>query len=170
MAVLINTLRDMDVTHTADVLTKPVLAQKLDAVARLCQTRLSNYARDESFGDDRASGLEGLDVLVETYRLKLLDAIGRPDEQAAGSSDGVDLRVDDFIKRCLRGETRKVHCAEARQPGKHARNADEALEVLLDGLLGTLKEDRGGVASLLTGAELDLAAGNANMAASAVLD
>jgi hypothetical protein len=170
MAVLINKLRDLDVTRTADALTRPVLSQKLDTVARLCQTRLNNYVRDESSGDDGASVLEGLDVLAETYRLKLLDAVQRSDEQVAEASDGVDLRVDDFIKRCLRGENRKIQHTQVREPEKPARNADEALEVLLDGILGTLQEDRGEVVSPFPlGADLDLAAGNADMATSALL-
>ncbi|KAK4098819.1 hypothetical protein N658DRAFT_543497 [Parathielavia hyrcaniae] len=146
MAVFINKLRDMDVNHTASALARPVLAQKLDTVARLSQAKLGSYVRDEPSGGDAASEADdGPDVLTETYRLKLLDVVQRPDQQVSTATDGVDMRVDDFIKRYLQGETRKTQHPEVSQLEKQARNADEALEVLLDGILGTMKESRGGV-------------------------
>ncbi|KAK4129036.1 hypothetical protein N657DRAFT_630017 [Parathielavia appendiculata] len=144
MAVFINKLRDMDVTHTAHTLTRRDLARKLHTVAQLSQTKLGSYVRDEPFGGDAASKFDGggLDVLAETYRLKLLDAVQRPDGHVSAAVDGVDMRVDDSIKRYLRGETRKVHRPEVSQLKKPARNADEALEVFLDGILGTLQENK----------------------------
>jgi hypothetical protein len=145
VAVLINGLRDMDVTHTADALTRPVLAEKLDIVAKLCQTRLSNYARNELLEEDDASGSEdNLDGHANAYRLKLAGAVRRPDNQTPGDSSEVDSQVEEFIQRCLGGETRKPRHTETKKPEKRsARNADEALEDFLDDILNRLQEDNG---------------------------
>lgn len=143
MAVLISRLREMDVTYTADTLTRPVLAQKLDAVARLCQTRLDNYARDGPLGDDSVSESEdSLDNLSETYRVKLFEAVQRPDD-TSDVSGKANLKVDEFIKRCLQGETRKVHHPQVKNPERGAQNANDALEVFLDGFINTLQEKSG---------------------------
>lgn len=145
VALLINGLRDMDVAHTADALTRPVLADKLDVVAGLFQTRLSNYARSGPFEDDVSESGDNLDVLAETYRLKLDDATRRPDERAPGILSEVDSQVDEFIQRCLDGETRKARHTETKKPERRsARNADEALEVFLDGVLNKLGKDKAG--------------------------
>jgi hypothetical protein len=145
IAVLINGLRDMDVTHTADALTRPVLAEKLDIVAKLCQTRLSNYIRNGSAEEDDASEPEdNLDGLADAYRLKLAGAVRRPDDQTHGDSREVVSQVDEFIQRCLGGETRKARHTETRKAEKRlARDADEALEVFLDGILNRLQESKG---------------------------
>ena len=146
VAVLINGLRDIDVTHAADALTRPALAEKLDIVARLCQTRLSNYVRNGSVEEDDTNEPEGnLDGLADAYRLKLAGAVRRPDDQTPGDSNEVDLQVDEFIQRCLSGETRKLRHTETRKPEKRsARNADEALEVFLDGILNKLQQNDSG--------------------------
>jgi hypothetical protein len=146
VAVLINGLRDMDVTHTSDALTRPALAEKLDIVARLCQRRLSNYVRNGSVEEDDASEPEdNLDGLADSYRLKLAGAVRRPDDQAPGDSSEVDSQVDEFIQRCLGGETRKARHTETRKSEKKsARNADEALEDFLDGILNRLQESKDG--------------------------
>ncbi|KAK4149003.1 hypothetical protein C8A00DRAFT_19259 [Chaetomidium leptoderma] len=146
MAILVSRLRDMDVTHTANTLTRPVLAEKLDMVARLCQTKLSNCIQNGPPGDDVGDGSDdNLDVLSESYQLKLFEAVRQPGNQTTEKGLGeVDSQVDAFINRRLRGGPKKVHRAEARKPDKSARSADEALEVLLDGIINTLQEDKNG--------------------------
>jgi hypothetical protein len=136
----------MDVTHTSDALTRPALAEKLDIVARLCQRRLSNYVRNGSVEEDDASEPEdNLDGLADSYRLKLAGVVRRPDDQASGDSSEVDSQVDEFIQRCLGGETRKARHTETRKSEKKsARNADEALEDFLDGILNRLQESKDG--------------------------
>lgn len=146
VAILINGLRDMDVARTADALTRPALAEKLGAVARLCQMKLSSYVRKGQVEDDEGSELEdNLDGLADTYRLKLIGAVRRSDDRTLGDSSEVDSQVEEFIQRCLDGESRKTRYTETRKPEKRsARNADEALEVFLDGILNKLQENKDG--------------------------
>jgi hypothetical protein len=144
MAVLINRLRAMDVTRTADTLRRPALAQKLDVVAKLCQTKLSSYVQNEPFGNDAASESDdSLDDLAEAYQLKLVQAVRRSDDKVFEDSGTMKMQVDEFMKRCLHGGTKRVPRTEARKPDRAARNADEALEVFLDGIINTLQENGG---------------------------
>ncbi len=141
MVDLINNLQEMDVAHAADTLTRPILALKLESVAQLCQTRL------ESCTDGKRGGLvaepeDSLDGLEQTYQTKLLDAIGRSGNTADGPN-AVDAQVDEFITRCLSGEATEIRCTEIKKPIKPAKNADDTLEVLLDGIMNTFQETGG---------------------------
>ncbi|KAH6650375.1 hypothetical protein F5144DRAFT_481482 [Chaetomium tenue] len=139
MATLISKLRDMDVTHTADTIRRPVLAEKLDSVVTLCQARLGPA------GDDVLNESEnGLDGLAETYRLKLTEAARQSDDQSPGTSGKVELRVDEFMRQCLDGKPKRIPSPAAKKPERPARNADEALEVLLDGIINTFQKSRDG--------------------------
>lgn len=139
MATLISKLRDMDVTHTADTIRRPVLAQKLDSVVALCQARLGPVG-DEVLNEPS----EDLNGLAETYRLKLTEAARQSDDQSPRASGKVELRVDEFMRECLDGKPRVIPSIAAKTPDRPARNADEALEVLLDGIINTFQESREG--------------------------
>ncbi|KAK4044396.1 hypothetical protein C8A01DRAFT_12227 [Parachaetomium inaequale] len=167
MAVLINRLRAMDVTRTADTLRRPALAQKLDVVAKLCQTKLSTYVQNEPVGHDAASESDdSLDDLAEAYQLKLVEAVRRSDDKAFEASEKINMQVDEFMKRCLQGETKRVPRMEARKPDRAARNADEALEVFLDGIINTLQEngDVGGCGHAAPGNIVSLVSEDSDMA------
>lgn len=143
MADLINNLQEMDAAHAADALTRPILALKLESVAQLCQARLESYA-DGKRGSDLATEPEdSLDGLAQTYQAKLFDALGKLDN-AVDHPNEVDSQVDEFITRCLSGETIEVQRVEVKKPVKPAKNADDALlEVLLDGIMNTFQETAG---------------------------
>jgi hypothetical protein len=142
MADLINNLQEMDAVHAADALTRPILALKLESVAQLCQARLESYA-DGKRGSDLATEPEdNLDGLAQTYRAKLFDAVGKLDN-AVDHPNEVDAQVDEFITRCLSGETTEIQRVEVKKPVKPAKNADDALEVLLDGIMNTFQETAG---------------------------
>ncbi|KAK3300742.1 uncharacterized protein B0H64DRAFT_334247 [Chaetomium fimeti] len=145
MAILIDKLRDMDVAHTADTIRRPVLAEKLDSVVMLCQTRLTNCDREGLIGDGVASESDdSLDGLAETYRLRLIETVRQSEGQSPKVPGKVDLQVEDFMKQCLYGTTKRITTPTAKKSDKPARNADEALEVLLDGIINTLQESREG--------------------------
>ena len=147
MAILINKLRDMDVTHTADVIKRPVLTEKLDSVIRLCQSRLSSCIQERPIEDDVENGPEpgdSFDILAEAYRLKLVEASRQSAGQSPGASGKVELRVDEFMRQCLGGKPKRTLSLAAKEPHKPARNADEALEVLLDGIIDKFQESRDG--------------------------
>lgn len=145
IAILIGGLRDMNTTHTADTLRRPVLVEKLDEVTRLCQTRPSKYTRSGPLGDDVATESEdSLDGLAEIFRLRLVEAIGQSNDQILARSSNMGSQVDEFIRRCLHGDAKKAHRArtKAKKPDRPAPNADEALGVFLDDILNTLQERR----------------------------
>jgi hypothetical protein len=145
MAILINKLRDMDVTHTADTIKRPVLTEKLDSVVRLCQSGLSSCVQKGPIDDDVVNEHgDSLDVLAETYRLKLTEAARQSAGQSPETSGKVELRVDEFMRQCLEGKPKKVPSFAAKEAHKPARNADEALEVLLDGIIDKFQESRDG--------------------------
>lgn len=140
MGILISRLREMDASHTADTLTRPLLVQKLDGVARLCESRLDGHIQNGSLEDDLVSEPEDtLDSLSETYRVKLFEAVRRPDD-APDVSGEVNLEVNEFIKRCFRGQTKRLHHPPAKDPEKSTRNANDALEVFLGEIIGRLEE------------------------------
>ncbi|KAJ4297419.1 hypothetical protein N0V88_004341 [Collariella sp. IMI 366227] len=120
---------------------RPVLAQKIDELTRLSLAGSGRYdlgrLDDDSVSEPEEAD-ETLDGLVETYKRKLLQAIHRVDEQGAEVDDGIGLRVDEFIKRCLQGDTKTTHRSEARRPERPAHNADEGLEGFLDKVLNGL--------------------------------
>ncbi|KAG7292735.1 hypothetical protein NEMBOFW57_002775 [Staphylotrichum longicolle] len=128
MGILISRLREMNASHTADTLTRPLLVQKLGGVARLCQSRLDGHVKNGSLEDDL------------TYRVKLFEAVRRTDN-ALDVSDEVNVQVNEFIKRCFRGETNKLHHPPAKDPEKNTRNANDALEVFLGGIISRLEEN-----------------------------
>ncbi|KAH6854128.1 hypothetical protein B0I37DRAFT_401169 [Chaetomium sp. MPI-CAGE-AT-0009] len=171
MTTLIDKLRDMDVTHTADTIRRPVLAEKLDSVVRLCQTRLSNCTRDGPVEDHNARELDdSLDGLAETYRLRLMEVVRQSDGQAPEISSNVDLQVDEFMKRCLYGTTKNITPPTAKKSDKPARNADEALEVLLDGIINTMQESRnGGNVDRTTAQDIDVVLEDSDMANTDIL-
>jgi hypothetical protein len=153
MAILINELRDMDAAHTAEKLTRPVLTQKLDAVAQLCQSRLDNYTQTGPLEDAPESDADDtLDGLSATYRTKLLEAVRRVND-ASETSGVMNSEIDEFVRRCLHGETKNVRHARAKKPEEPTRNADDALEVFLDGIMSNLqeKEDGGGIVRIESG-------------------
>ncbi|KAK3904520.1 hypothetical protein C8A05DRAFT_13617 [Staphylotrichum tortipilum] len=143
LADLINSLQEMDVARTADALTRPILALKLESVAQLCQTRLEDYTIGKPGGDLGTEPQDSLDGLAQTYQTKLFAAVGR--NTAEGPND-VDAQVDDFITGCLSEEITEIRHTEVKKPVKSvkpARNADDALEVLLDGIMHTLQKTTG---------------------------
>lgn len=145
MAILINKLRDMDVTHTADIIKRPVLTEKLDSVVRLCQSRLSSCIQEGPIEDDVVNEPgDSPNVLAETYRLKLIEAARQSASQSPETSGKVDLRVDEFMRQCLDGKPKRIPSLTIKEPHKPARNADEALEVLLDGIIDRFQESRDG--------------------------
>ncbi len=169
MAVLISKLRDMDAAHTAEKLTRPVLAQKLDAVARLCQTRLDSYTRNEPLEDGTESDPDDtLDGLSNAYRAKLLEAIRRPSE-AAETSGAMNSEVDEFVQQCLQGEAKTVRRIKVKKPEESTRNADDALEVFLDGIMSTLQEKNDGSVIARPGDSVDVASEDSDMVAMNVL-
>ena len=140
MAILLDKLQDLDTADTADKLTRPALAQKLDAVAGLCQTRLNNYKQGGQLGDGPETDLdEPLDDVSETYRVKLFDAVRRSGD-AAEVAETMDSEVDEFVKRCLQGDAKNIRHIKVRKPEESTRDADGALEVFLDGIMNTLQE------------------------------
>ncbi|AEO53797.1 hypothetical protein MYCTH_2295606 [Thermothelomyces thermophilus ATCC 42464] len=145
IVVLVNTLRGMNVTQTAETIRRPGLAQKLDALSRLCQAELSNSTQDAPTENDASGASENnLNSLTETYRRRLVEAVRRPDALASGASDVVRSQVDDFMKRCLLAdEVKEVHCTKGKQAGTSVKNADDALEAFLEGIIGTLQESKG---------------------------
>ncbi|KAK3309729.1 uncharacterized protein B0T15DRAFT_570447 [Chaetomium strumarium] len=153
MANHIENLRELEIAHAADTLRRPALAEKLDAVTRLCQTMLNSYCQEgplhSSITDDGASGKdEGLDNLEEAYRAKLLGAVQRSNSQALESHDEVSSQVHEYITRCLGGESKKTHQVVAKKPGGPARTADEALEVLLNRMIGRMQQNGTGCGPL----------------------
>lgn len=144
IVILVDKLRDMHTAHTADKLTRPALAQKLDAVAGLFQTRLNNYKQEGLLGDGHETDSDrALDDLSETYRAKLLGAVRRLDD-AAEAAETMDSEVDEFVKRCLQGDTKKAWRAKVKKQEEPTRDADDALEVFLDGMMNTLQENHHG--------------------------
>ncbi|KAL2176092.1 uncharacterized protein P884DRAFT_204264 [Thermothelomyces heterothallicus CBS 202.75] len=145
IVVLVNTLREMNVTQTAEAIRRPGLAQKLDSLSQLCQAELSNSTKDAPTEIDVSGASENnLNGLTETYRRRLVEAVLRPDELASRASGVVRSQVDDFIKRCLlANEVKEVHCTKGKQAGTSVKNADDALEAFLEGIIGTLQESKG---------------------------
>ena len=145
MAILIEKLRGyMDTAHTADKLTRPALAQKLDAVAGLCQARLDSYKQDGQLGDGPETDSNNpLDDLSEIYRVKLFDAVRRPGD-AAEAAEMMDSEVAVFVKRCLQGDAKHVRHTKVKMLEEPARDVDGALEVFLDGIINTLQEGNHG--------------------------
>ncbi|KAL1839276.1 hypothetical protein VTJ49DRAFT_1676 [Mycothermus thermophilus] len=142
LAVLIENIRGMDITHTGDVLTRPALTQKLDAVAKLCRARLRDNGTELPDGE----GLNGPDhdELQHSYQQRLMNALHGVDDQTRDSLDKIASEVDDFIQQCLEGKMGVIVQREENAPEKPAKkveNADEALEVLLDGILDSLKDN-----------------------------
>ena len=170
MAILIDKLRDMDTTHTADKLTRPTLAQKLDAVAGLCQTRLNNYKLDGQLGDGPETDSDDpIDDLSETYRVKLFDAVRRPGD-AAEVAETMDSEVDEFVKRCLQGDAKNVRHTKVKKPEEPTRDADGALEVFLDGIMNTLQEKNHGRSLVKAGNVVDIVSEDSDMTGMDVVD
>ncbi|KAL2136995.1 hypothetical protein VTI74DRAFT_10471 [Chaetomium olivicolor] len=146
MAVLIDRLRDMDVTRTADVLRRPVLSQKIDEVAQLCQAMLHRYGSG-AVGEDVTSEPEdedeNLGSIAEAYRLRLLQTIHLSDNRGREFDDNISTQVNEFIKQCIEGQPEKNQCTEARKAESPARNTDEALKVFLDRVLGGMHRNDG---------------------------
>ncbi|KAL2193741.1 hypothetical protein P885DRAFT_44524 [Corynascus similis CBS 632.67] len=142
MVAFVNSLRDVDVNQTAEPTTRPALADKLDAVVRLCQTKLNDYTQNAPAWNDGASdSSDNLDSFAKIYRHRLTESIRKHQDTILETSDKISLQVIEFIQQCLvAGEPKEGGRIEARKPGRSARDADEALEVLLDRIIGTLQE------------------------------
>lgn len=147
-------LRDMDVTHTAATLNRPALAQKIDTVARLCQSRLKNqilsgslqesHPHEEDFPSEPEMTHAKDDDLAEIYRLKLCEAVQQPENENGEGHEHIYQEVDRFIRRCLQGdgESSRMLLPETRMKMTSEKTADEALEVFLDRIMRTLQEDK----------------------------
>ncbi|KAL2017746.1 hypothetical protein VTK56DRAFT_1716 [Thermocarpiscus australiensis] len=147
----IGSLRELDLTYTEASLIRPLLIQKLDAVARLCRTKLSKYVQGRSLRSsdtpehDAASETEmeneRAESLEDAYRSRLYDAIRRPDDKASDAYQDADAEVDRFITQCLRGESSTVlSSTEVRKTDTSPKSADEALEQFLDRVMSALRE------------------------------
>ncbi|KAK4249503.1 hypothetical protein C7999DRAFT_12718, partial [Corynascus novoguineensis] len=142
MVGFVNSLRDMDVNQRAEPTRRPALADKLDAVVRLCQTKLNDYTQNVPAGNDGASDSnDNLNSFAKIYRHRLTESIGKHQDTVLETSDKISLQIIEFIQQCLvTGKPKEGGCIEARKPSRSARDADEALEVLLDRIIGTLQE------------------------------
>lgn len=144
MRILINRLRDMDVTNSVDT-RRQALSQKLEAVARLCQSRLnSNATGPDLIADDSVSepemANEKFDSLADSYRLKLSTAVRRSDDQVDETFGSLNSEVEEFIKRCLQGKGERIPQPAIQKKDAAKKSADEALEAFLDSMIGTLQE------------------------------
>lgn len=140
LVVLINTLREMNVAQTGEATRRPGLSQKLDVVFRMWQAELNNSTEDAPTKHDASGKSENsLGSLTEAYRSRLLETVRRQDELESGVTDGIRSQVDDFMTRCLLAdEAKEVHCRKRKQESKSVKDIDEALEIFLEGIIGTL--------------------------------
>ncbi|KAL2263154.1 hypothetical protein VTK26DRAFT_7978 [Humicola hyalothermophila] len=148
MQLLSNKLQGMDVTNPAGAIQRPSLSQKLDEVARLCQAKLSSHVVNgtspalESIRVESASEPgtvnESANNLADTYRVRLSAAVRRPGDQAAEAFDKLSGEADEFIRRCLQGESNKARPEDEKRVTAR-KSPDEALETFLDSLISTLQ-------------------------------
>lgn len=154
MKSLLGSLRRLDVVKTADSLKRPALVQKLDSVARLCQTRLSKYNLNRSRCDSEVDDSDGRsapepsdrsgDNLMNMYRRNLCEKLFQSDDQRHVAWRELDEEVDEFMMRCFRGESSEECLTEVRTSKKKEsanRTADEALEQFLDGIIKALEDN-----------------------------
>lgn len=153
MRILSGRLREMDATDTETILRRPGLTQKLDVVARLCQTRLSSTVQSGRFREleplenDSASEPEivkgKVDSLVDTYQLKLCGAARQQNDQALEAYNKMDSEVDKFITQCIQGKSSNVPRPEIKKADTSKKTADEALEAFLDRIIDHMQDGDG---------------------------
>lgn len=146
LAVFVGNMKGMDIAYAADQLMRPALTQRLDGIAKATRARLHDHDITHSVGDE-GPGVNGsgvLNDLEKSYQLRLMKSLQGPDDQSVigDTLEKLNPEVEQFIQECLHGQIKTVPIKTAeespKRSSKRVRNPDDALEVLLDGIIGSL--------------------------------